>query len=243
MPRLCCARYAVRVQRALEAAGSSLAVRARPSDPGVDEGVEHLTLGLAQPGHDRHGEVGEQLTTLPDASAPADLAAVALLRLGGDGDPLVPRLLPEPRDPALGSSSAVALTVDWGQLTDDDDLLAVDADLRVPDEPVGRESVGEPFGDVIGRREIGLLPAAGATEPARPTGTAATATAGSSGAAGAAGSSGASGAERHTRTVGACGTHGERGTETHPEVWAAAPSRAAPAALGGLGVGGVVAVC
>ena len=29
---------------------------ARPRDAGVDEGVEHLPLGLAQPGHHRHGQ-------------------------------------------------------------------------------------------------------------------------------------------------------------------------------------------
>ena len=112
--------------------------------------------------------MGEQLAPLPDPGAPADLASVALLGLGSDGDPLVARLLAEARDPALGGGGAVHLTVDRGQLTDDEDLLAVDADLRLPGEPVSREPTGKPLGDVVGRRQVGLLPTARAPERATP---------------------------------------------------------------------------
>ena len=76
-------------------------VGAGPGHPGVHQGVEDLALGLTQPGHHRHGQVGEQGlgVTVPDA--PRDLAAVACLGLAGDLDAPLAGVGAEPADPAL----------------------------------------------------------------------------------------------------------------------------------------------
>jgi hypothetical protein len=106
--------------------------------------------------------VGEQVRVLADRGAPGDLAAVALLGLLGDGDPLGAGVLAPAGDPALGSGGrGLAFTAVHGrQLTDDDDLLAVDAHARRPDEPVRGQPPGEPVRRVVRRRQVGLLPAA-----------------------------------------------------------------------------------
>ena len=58
-------------------------VRTRPGDARVDQGVEDEPLRLAEPGHHRGGEVGEQLPVgllpLADHDAPGHLALVAVL--------------------------------------------------------------------------------------------------------------------------------------------------------------------
>ena len=118
---------------------------------------------------DRDRLVGEQVGVLPDRGAPGDLAAVARLRLLGDGDPLVAGLLAPAGDPTLsGSGGGLGLTgaVQGRQLADDDDLLAVDTHGRGADEPSGRQPPGEPVRRVVRRREVSLLPAARATERA-----------------------------------------------------------------------------
>ena len=83
-------------------------VGARPRDAGVDEGVEDLTLRLAQPGHDRDGEVGEQLAPVAALDAPRDLAVAAVLDLAGDLDAGVAGVLAERLDPAGGRGRAPA---------------------------------------------------------------------------------------------------------------------------------------
>ena len=75
-------------------------MRPGPCDAGVDEGVEHLPLRLAQPRHDGDGQMGEQLAPTPALHTPRHLATEAVLRLPGDPDPLPAGVLPEPRDPA-----------------------------------------------------------------------------------------------------------------------------------------------
>ena len=121
-------------------------VGARPGDPGVDEGVEHLPLGLAQPGHDRCGDVGEERGGAAEVGAPRDLALVAGLGLEGDLDPLLTGLGPEATDPSLGlGGREVPL---GGQRADDHDLLAVHAHLDAVEPAVGQPP-GEP---VLGTR-------------------------------------------------------------------------------------------
>ena len=71
----------------------------RTGDAGLDEGVEHPALGLVQPGHDGHGQPGEDLGGGTAGDAPGDLAACAP-RLAGDLDPGAPGVLAEPGDPA-----------------------------------------------------------------------------------------------------------------------------------------------
>src|SRR6185437_15344818 len=47
-----------------QADAPSQGMRAGPGHAGLDQGVQDLPLELPQPGHDRDGEVGEQLTPL-----------------------------------------------------------------------------------------------------------------------------------------------------------------------------------
>src|SRR5215469_6838994 len=71
-------------------------VTAAAGHPGVHERVEHPALGLAQPGHDRHGKCGEHHFPALAHHAPGHLAAEPPLRLAGDPDPRLARLLTEP---------------------------------------------------------------------------------------------------------------------------------------------------
>src|SRR5205085_217198 len=71
-------------------------------DAGLDEGVEDLALGLAQPGHDRGCQVGEERLRLADPDAPRDLAAAEVLELAGDLDAALAGVLTEGLDPAAG---------------------------------------------------------------------------------------------------------------------------------------------
>src|SRR4029079_5463777 len=68
-------------------------VRSGPGDAGVDQGVEHLALGLPEPGHRGGGQMGEQLLVVADPHPPADRALVASLSLARDRHPLLPGLL------------------------------------------------------------------------------------------------------------------------------------------------------
>src|SRR6185312_11028678 len=51
------------------------------------------------------------------------------------------------------------------QFAGHDDLFAVDGDVGCADEPVAGQASREPGSGVVGRREVGLLPAARAAEP------------------------------------------------------------------------------
>ena len=139
----------------------------RPRDTGVDEGVEHLALGLLEPRHHRNGDVGEQDSLrgirAADVDTPGDLAAVLVLRLVGDPHALRPGFLAEPGDAARRAGFTL-LALGIGQPADDGDLLAVDHDRGVAVEPVGQPA-GEPLGGVAGVWLLGLLPAAGAARP------------------------------------------------------------------------------
>ena len=112
-------------------------IRPRAGHAGLDEGVEHPPLRLLQPGHDGHGEPGEDLAGRPAGDAPGDLAAGAALELAGDLDAGAPGVLAEPGDPArLGVGGVGALGGGDGAV--DEDLLAVDGHLD-GGEPVGRQ--------------------------------------------------------------------------------------------------------
>src|SRR5215472_5808990 len=75
-------------------------VAAAAGHAGLDEGVEHPALRLAQPGHDRHGKCGEHHFPALTDHAPGDLAAEQPFRLSRDPDPDLTGLLAEPPTPA-----------------------------------------------------------------------------------------------------------------------------------------------
>ena len=140
-------------------------------DAGVDEGVEHLPLGLLEPGHHRHGDVGEQRPGVAQLGAPGDLPAVASLSLFGDLDPGGPGLGPEPADPALGRGGILHRLI--GQRADHGDLLPIDGHRHIG-EPLTREPTFEPRLGVVGRRYIDVLPATRPAEAAPSTAAAST---------------------------------------------------------------------
>src|SRR3954466_6584875 len=134
-------------------------------DTGVDEGVEHQPLGLAQTGHHRHRLVGEHLPDVAADRTPGDRAAVALLRRVGDGHPLLAGLLAEAGAPAGPPRRLVALArLGLGQRADDGDLVAVDDQLDRPGEPAVGQPPGEPAGHLPpGERRAALGPASAAS--------------------------------------------------------------------------------
>ena len=67
-----------------------------------------MALVLAQPGHDRDGQMGEQQTGFPDRGAPGDLAPVPDLGLVGDLDALI-----VVSSPWADGASAAARTMEW----------------------------------------------------------------------------------------------------------------------------------
>ena len=56
-------------------------LRPATGDAGIDQGVEHHPLVLAQTGHHRNGQRGEELVGVADAHSPGDRPAVAVLGL------------------------------------------------------------------------------------------------------------------------------------------------------------------
>src|SRR5262249_25533109 len=70
-------------------------VTAAAGAPGVHERVQHAPLRLAEPGHHRDGKCGEHHLAAVTDHAPGHLAAKRVLRLPGDLDPRVTRLLAE----------------------------------------------------------------------------------------------------------------------------------------------------
>src|SRR5206468_466269 len=109
------------------------------SDPGIDQRVQHRSTGQSQPGHDRDGKRGEQLTHVAARRAPGDLPAVAHLRLVGDVHPRlagVLAVLPDLRGPR-GVSVLSARPLGHGHVRkgpDYEDLLPVLPDLWWPRE-------------------------------------------------------------------------------------------------------------
>src|SRR6185437_10517929 len=145
-------------------------LRPGPGNARVDERVEHLPLRLPQPGHHRRRQRGEQLPGAAGDGAPGDLAAVPVLGLLRDRDPLVPGVLPEPADPAglrrAHRDRVAALDRRRLQRADHQDLVPVNGHARRAGEPAVRQPAGEPARRVIGRRQVGLLPAPSPAEPA-----------------------------------------------------------------------------
>ena len=111
-------------------------VRPAAGDSCVDEGVEDQALALAQPGHHRHGQVGEHDAHRAALGPPGDLAAEPVLGLAGDRDPFVPGVLAEAGDAAMGRLChlrSVRLALDAlgrGEVAQHQDLLPVDGHLR-----------------------------------------------------------------------------------------------------------------
>src|SRR5262249_43276361 len=69
-------------------------VAAGAGHAGVDEGVEHLALGLAETGHHGRGQRREDRPGVAAADAPGDLAAGGVFEFAGDLDPALPGVLP-----------------------------------------------------------------------------------------------------------------------------------------------------
>src|SRR5215203_364362 len=144
-------------------------LRPRPRDSGVDEGVEHQPLALTQPGHDRHGDVGEDLAGVPAGRAPRHRPAVALL--GGVGDRHAPLagLLAEACDaPGPGGCGVALPRLGFREGADDGDLVAVDGEVDGAGEPAVRQAPGEPPGHfrAFDRRwRVGPSPAAAWAAP------------------------------------------------------------------------------
>src|SRR5690242_12821152 len=92
-----------------------------------------------------------RVVTLADAHTPGHLGVVAVLRLAGDLDPLLPGLLAE----GLGATGArlgagrgggVLAELDVGDAESDRDLLAIDHDLRRSRLPFcGRRPANQPI--------------------------------------------------------------------------------------------------
>src|SRR6266567_2666071 len=76
-------------------------IAATPRDAGVNQGVEHQALWLPEPRHDRHRERREHDRPVPGTHAPRHLAAVGVLGLLRDLDPVLPGLLAEPAAAAV----------------------------------------------------------------------------------------------------------------------------------------------
>src|SRR3954454_2165106 len=70
-------------------------VGAGAGDTRVDEGVEHLPVGLSQPGHDGWGERRERPPVIAYLPAPRDGPPRSVRELGGYLDPLLAGLLTE----------------------------------------------------------------------------------------------------------------------------------------------------
>jgi hypothetical protein len=113
--------------------------------------------------------VGEEFGRVAAPDAPGDLALVAVLDLAGHPDPVVPGVLPELIDPpglrrGLVGVGGVAGQFGLRQPAPDDDLVAVDHDLRRFGEPAVRRRTGDPGGGVIGGRRFGAGPGRGRTK-------------------------------------------------------------------------------
>ena len=111
--------------------------------------------------------VNNSVVCLPRCT-PGDLAAVAVLGLTGDPDPLVAGLLAEAADPpglgerltarALGLRSTPAAPPGCGQRPDDDDLVASHLICGAPDQPAIGQSAGQPAAHVGSSTCSGPLP-------------------------------------------------------------------------------------
>ena len=127
-----------------DAPGERLAAAA--GDAAVDEGVEHLTLLEAKPGHGRSVDGGEVRLGLATPCAPADGATERLLGLVGDRHALLAGRFAEGDDllfvgePGAGRS----------EVADDEDLVGVVADAGDLGEPSVGQRIGEPRREGLG---------------------------------------------------------------------------------------------
>src|SRR5215813_2538771 len=138
---------------------------------GLDEGVEHPALGLAQPRHDRNGKCGEHHFPALADHAPGHRAAEQPLRLTRDPDPGLAGLLAEPPAPAgrdrirpglsrpgLGALGRRLSGLGFGlpgphrgQVTDNRDLLTVQHYVGLAVEPAVGQAAKKPAAYLLSR--------------------------------------------------------------------------------------------
>src|ERR1022692_58996 len=123
---------------------------------GFHQGVEYQALWLPEPGHDRHGERGEHDRPVCGTHAPRHLAAVGVLSLLRDLDPVLPGLLAEPAAAAVPCRGLLSVRRAFSGLRrcdrhDDRDLLAVKLDLECAIEPLGGHPAGKPAAQALDR--------------------------------------------------------------------------------------------
>src|SRR5919106_4574275 len=94
----------------------SQGMAAAPGHARRDQRVEHGSLGHPETGHHGDGERGEWLLDVPAHHPPGNLATEAALRLEGDADTPLPRLLPERLDPRGDRRGALLLAGALGDL-------------------------------------------------------------------------------------------------------------------------------
>ena len=110
-------------------------IRAGPGHTGVDQGVEHLALGLLEPGHHRYGDMGEQHplvapaggdTRPQDTLRPKRSSASSAIRIRSE------RVSSRNFDTRPETRALVLFSGRAGQSADDGDLFAVDHDRGSP---------------------------------------------------------------------------------------------------------------
>ena len=117
-------------------------VGAAAGHAGLDEGVEHDPLGLAQPRHHGYGEMGEdhrspdphsapQATFLPNRCSASRAIEIRSSRVSSRNREIRPRAA----SVASGPSASPSTPSGCGQRADHHDLLAVDGDLGRSGEP------------------------------------------------------------------------------------------------------------
>src|SRR5438132_2530193 len=122
--------------------------------PRVDQSVEHPPVLETEAGHDRDAEGGEQFLLATAPRPPGDLAPEDALRLVGDANASVARLVAEARNPSRAGRGAHALGSIGGDLglvdvTDDQDLVTIGGDRRGAGEELVGQAAGEPAGDFV----------------------------------------------------------------------------------------------
>lgn len=139
-----------------DAPGQGLASAA--GDTAVDQGVEDLAFLESEPCHCRRVHGGEMHLGAAAHRPPAHLAPEESFRVVGDGHALFPRGFSERDDLLFGAEAGAGRT----EVSGDEDLVGIVADLRGVGEPAVGQRLGEPGGEgrgVGGRRSSGPLTA------------------------------------------------------------------------------------
>src|SRR5258706_8932387 len=132
---------------------------AAPGHARVDEGVEHAPLTEAQASHDRHGGRRERVRLAADADRPRNAPSEPWLGVLGNRHAGLSCLLAEAVDPRLAGSSLLGSgcalrDLHVGQLTGDEDLLAVTVHGGRRGEPTRPDPPGQPAAELLHRSVV-----------------------------------------------------------------------------------------